>query len=79
MGHHHHPGQWLRQSELGCDFVDVMEEAVTRKTVVKLHLAGGEVIEGLVTDLVTHDGKNFVRMPGRAEFPLETVEALSNE
>lgn len=69
----------IRQDAVGrCEFIDVLEEAVTLRKRVEVELRSGEVFTDEVKDVITRDGQEFVRFVERGELPLSEVLGCRN-
>lgn len=62
-----------RQEELGCDFIDVLEEAALTRQLMTVKLANGSTFNDQVRDVVTRDGRDWVVFYEHGEMPVSTV------
>ena len=63
-----------------CDFLDVFEEAVVRKSAVTVELRDGRRLTDHVRDVVTEDGEDFAVLESYGRIPLHAVsDARRNE
>lgn len=68
----------MRQDEIGrCDFIDVLEEAVLVGRPVAVRLRGGESFIDSVSEVVTHDGKDFAVFTRRGKLAVEEIASCS--
>lgn len=68
------------QSELGrCDFLDVLEEAVLLRVPVRIERTDGSRIDGVVEDVTTREGGEYVRLTGDRRVDVNDIAALERE
>lgn len=62
---------------IDCNFYDRLEEAATLKQRVRLFLGTEEQADGVISDLVQHDGAEWVRLVDGREIRLDHVEGIT--
>jgi len=68
----------LSQDEVGrCDFIDVLEEAVLRRTSVAVRLRDGQAFIDEVVDVVTEKGDDFAVFRSHARVPVGDIAAVT--
>jgi transcriptional antiterminator Rof (Rho-off) len=66
------------QDQVGrCDFLDVLEEAVLRRTPVAVTLRDGTAFRDVVVDVVTRDGVDRAVFRDRGEVPVPEIAAAT--
>jgi transcriptional antiterminator Rof (Rho-off) len=71
-------GDRIDQDEVGrCDFLDVLEEAVLRRTPVAVTLRDGTAFRDVVADVVTRDGVDRAVFRERGEVPVREIAAAT--
>jgi Rho-binding antiterminator len=66
------------QDEVGrCDFIDVLEEAVLRRTSVAVRLRDGQTFIDEVVDVVTEKGDDFAVFRSHARVPVGDIAAVT--
>jgi Rho-binding antiterminator len=61
----------------GCDFIDVLEEAVLRRRPVAVQLRAGETFIDQMVDVVTEAGTDFAVFRSHARVPVREIAAVS--
>ncbi len=68
----------LDQEEIGrCDFIDVLEEAVLRRSAVAVELRDGSTFIDRVTDVVTEGGKDWAVFAEHERVPVIGIRAMT--
>jgi hypothetical protein len=68
----------LFQDEVGqCSFIDVLEEAVLRKSPVAVVLRDGTTFIDRVTDVVTENGSDFAVFERHARIATSQIRAMT--
>lgn len=66
------------QDEVGrCDFLDVLEEAATRKTQVTVKTRGGESFTDVVDDVVTANHKDWAVFQTKGKIAVEEIASCT--